>query len=234
MCQTTFFPPLSLSFSFYVLLYTFLFGGKGRGGTRVRILIRALDFFFNSQIFSVTRFIHLLYSAAYAALLIVCNGWTDLVHRAEGTGRGQAGLLLDWWPQLPSARPQNTLMWQCSWESVSCEVSGYLSGMKLRPGEVIEGLSAINLRRSADFCKQKRGDLFWPGILRSGWCVAAGAPSRAVLGRRGSNAHRAWVYSTNCSSWWECHVLQSLSRVTDFWTSVVQLPCICVESLRLS
>lgn len=227
MCQTTFFPPLSLSFSFYVLLYTFLFGGKGRGGTRVRILIRALDFFFfNSQIFSVTRFIHLLYSAAYAALLIVCNGWTVLVRRAEGRGRGRTGLLLDRLPRLPSARPQNTLMWQCYWGIVSCGVSGYLSAIKLLPGEVIEGLSAINLYRSADFWKQKWGDLFWSGILRSGQCVAAGAPSKAVSGWGGSNSHQVWIYSTNFSSWWECHVLQPLSRVMDFWTSIVQLPYI--------
>lgn len=52
---------------------------RGNEGTDFNSCIR----FFNSQIFSVTRFIHLLCSAAYAALLIVCRGWTALVQAAE-------------------------------------------------------------------------------------------------------------------------------------------------------
>lgn len=77
----------SLYFSFYVLLYTFLLWGereRGNEGTD----FNSCTGFFNSQIFSVTRFIHLLCSAAYAALLIVCRGWTALV-QAEKAWDGQ-------------------------------------------------------------------------------------------------------------------------------------------------
>lgn len=100
MCQTTFFPPLSLVLLLCPAVYISFLGERERGneGAGFNSCIR----FFSSQIFSVTRFIHLLHSAAYAALLIVCNGWTVLVHRAEGMGRGETGLLPDWLPQLPS------------------------------------------------------------------------------------------------------------------------------------
>lgn len=77
----------SLYLSFYVLLSTFLLWGereRGNEGTDFNSCIG----FFNSQIFSVTRFIHLLCSAAYAALLIVCRGWTALV-QAEKAWDGQ-------------------------------------------------------------------------------------------------------------------------------------------------
>lgn len=56
--------------------------------------------FFNSQIFSVTRFIHLLCLAAYAASLIVCNGWTARVDRAGGVGGGDGSGA----PLIPSPR----------------------------------------------------------------------------------------------------------------------------------
>lgn len=88
-------PRFPTSLSFYVLLYTFLFWGereRGNKGTNFNSCIR----FFNSQIFSVTRFIHLLCSAAYTALLIVCRGWTALVQAAkawDGQNQPPAGLV---------------------------------------------------------------------------------------------------------------------------------------------
>lgn len=73
----------------------FFFGEKGRGGNEGRDFNSCIRFF-NSQIFSVTRFIHLQCSAAYAALLIVCRGWTALVQAAkawDGQNQPPAGLL---------------------------------------------------------------------------------------------------------------------------------------------
>lgn len=136
-----------LYFSFYA--QHVFFGGKDRGGNQGTDFNSCIRFF-NSQIFSVTRFIHLLCSAAYAALLIVCRGWTALVQAAKawnGQNQPPAGLVtsaaLSACPKIP---PRGSAV-----QKVSCMVLGCWSGIKLLPGEAIQGLLAINVYRPADF-----------------------------------------------------------------------------------
>lgn len=102
-----------LYFSFYA--QHVFFGGKDRGGNQGTDFNSCIRFF-NSQIFSVTRFIHLLCSAAYAALLIVCRGWTALVQAAKawnGQNQPPAGLVTS----AALCLPQNTPTRQCCAES---------------------------------------------------------------------------------------------------------------------
>lgn len=142
---------LSLSFSFYVLLYTFLFWGKGRGGTRVRVLIHALNFSVHRSLASHGSFIFCTRLLTQLCLLSAMGElfWCIELKAWEGAKR-----VCCWTDCLScplSTRPQNTLMWQCYWEIPSCMVSGYSSGIKLVPGAALEDLFAINLYRSADF-----------------------------------------------------------------------------------
>ena len=67
-------------------------------------------------------------------------------------GRGEIGLLPDRLPQpLPLCSPPKYPDAAVLFLIVSSMVPGYLSGIKLLPGEAIEDVFAMNLYRSADF-----------------------------------------------------------------------------------
>lgn len=147
MCQTTFFPPLSPSFSFYALLYTIPFGGKGRG---VQILIHALDFSIHRSLASPGSFIFCARLLTQLRLLSVMGellGWIEL----EGW-EGEMALGLHWFHRR--APPKHTDVAVAALLRNTLSLYAKLSiGNKMTPGDAIQDLPAVNLYRSDGFWK---------------------------------------------------------------------------------
>lgn len=93
------FPPLSIS-PFISCYIHFFFGGKGRGGTRVQILIHALGFSIHRSLASHGSFI---FCARLLTQLCLLSAEGELLWcKQQRHGMGKTSLLLLCSPQLPS------------------------------------------------------------------------------------------------------------------------------------